>query len=251
MLPTLLLLAGVMTFFGAVLQRASGMGFALIVAPVFVVLFGPAEGVILVNYCGALSATMVFLAVRRHVDWPMARGYLPWLVLGVGAGAIFTALMDESWLSLVAGGVLLVSVIASIVLPRRPTASLPSFGALAGAGSGFMNVTSGAGGPPIVLHGLRTGTHPRVVMATLQPIVILNCILSIGFKLPILWDPEAALAVLPFILAAPFLCGAGQLAGRWLSLLLDGRTLRIVLLSLSLTGASLVVYSALVALLAG
>lgn len=227
------------------------MGFALLVAPVFVVLFGPAEGVILVNYCGALSATMVLVAVRRDVDWAMAKRYLPWMVLGVGAGAVITALMDESWLSLVAGGVLLASILASIVLPRRPAAPPPSFAALAGAGSGFMNVTSGAGGPPIVLHGLGSGVHPRVVMATLQPIVILNCTLSIGFKLPILWDPAAALAALPFLLAAPLLCGGGQLVGRRLSRLLDGRRLRIALLALSMIGAMLVIYSALVVLLAG
>ena len=54
---------------GAIAQRVSGMGFALVVAPVLVLLIGPFDGVLMVNICGAASALMVVTRVWREISW--------------------------------------------------------------------------------------------------------------------------------------------------------------------------------------
>jgi uncharacterized membrane protein YfcA len=47
----------VAVFVGAVAQRVTGLGFALVVAPVLVILLGPFDGVMIVNLCSVLSAS--------------------------------------------------------------------------------------------------------------------------------------------------------------------------------------------------
>jgi len=54
---------------GTVFQRVTGMGFALLMAPFFAIVFGPYEGILLMNLGGAVSSLLMLSRVWRDVDW--------------------------------------------------------------------------------------------------------------------------------------------------------------------------------------
>ena len=55
-------------FAGAVLQRNSGIGFAIVVAPFVILSVDPAQGITLVQLFGASSALLVLFRVLRDTD---------------------------------------------------------------------------------------------------------------------------------------------------------------------------------------
>jgi uncharacterized membrane protein YfcA len=83
---------------GAVLQRLSGTGLALVSAPLLTLLLGPAAGVLLVNICSICSAALIFGVVRRDVDWRRYRMLTAAAILGVLPGAVLVAAVPASWL---------------------------------------------------------------------------------------------------------------------------------------------------------
>src|SRR5699024_8929674 len=56
-------------FVGASTQRISGMGFALVASPFLVIVLGPFEGIMLVNFLGACSSFLIFGQVFRQVEY--------------------------------------------------------------------------------------------------------------------------------------------------------------------------------------
>ena len=55
----MILIAALGIVIGAIAQRVAGLGFALVVAPLFVITFGPYDGVLLINFGGTLSSIFV------------------------------------------------------------------------------------------------------------------------------------------------------------------------------------------------
>jgi uncharacterized membrane protein YfcA len=134
-------------FVGAMAQRVTGLGFALVVSPVLVILLGPFDGVLIVNLCGALSAAIILAGVRRDVEW---RRYLllagPALV-GIVPGALLAYLLPEQALE-IGIGLLLVAALTTSLALRRTTRVVDGPGVMAGFGfaSGVMNAAAGIGG---------------------------------------------------------------------------------------------------------
>ena len=64
------------------------MGFALIAAPVLILLVGPFDGVLLVNLGGAVSSLIVLVRVWRNVDWRQFRRLVIPAVLTIIPGCI-------------------------------------------------------------------------------------------------------------------------------------------------------------------
>ena len=89
--PGLLVLLGLAaaTFAGAVAQRSTGMGFALLASPFLTLVLGPFEGILVANVCGTVASALNLSQVWRDVDWRRGSGAraLPGVV-GVVPGAI-------------------------------------------------------------------------------------------------------------------------------------------------------------------
>lgn len=157
-------------FFGAVAQRTTGMGFALVVSPFLVLLLGPFDGVIMVNLASVVSALIVLATVWRDVD---VRAYA-WLaaaaLVGVVPGAFLAARVDPAALETIVGAVLLVSLTASLLIARLPiTLSGNTPRLVAGFVSGLMNAGAGVGGPAVSAYGILSRWPQRQFAATLQP----------------------------------------------------------------------------------
>lgn len=128
---------------GALTQRITGIGFALVCAPLLVLVAGDTEWV-----KGLLLAVPALLAIP--VGAYVARTMAP------------APLMDVI-------GLLVIVALGAVVLSERARVLRGRAGAIgAGAASGFMNVTAGVGGPAIVLYAVSTGWAHRKFVATFQ-----------------------------------------------------------------------------------
>lgn len=155
---------------GAVAQRVSGMGFALVLAPVLVLAVGPVDGVLMVNICGALSACLVITRVWRLIDWRQYLLLVGPALLAIVPGALVAARLGGPTLQVVIGVLVLAALTVSLAVTRadRVAARVPT-GLLAGAASGFMSATAGVSGPGASIYAVLTRWEHRQFAATIQP----------------------------------------------------------------------------------
>jgi uncharacterized membrane protein YfcA len=233
---------------GAALQSAVGFGFALLAAPVLFAVVGPrpAVGALLV-----LAVEINLLALlgerrRREVLRSTTARILGWSVPGALAGALALRSLPAAALQ-VAVAVVVFAALAQRAWPgaaarRAGALAGPRGAALAGLASGALTTSTGASGPPIVLHLLARRATPDETRDTLMACFTGLC--GVG-AVALAALGALSLDVAPALLAALLACAlAGQLAGRrGFRALREGRHERAVELLLAV--------SALAALVAG
>ncbi|WP_030241416.1 sulfite exporter TauE/SafE family protein [Streptomyces sp. NRRL S-350] len=223
------LLLGCAVLAGASVQRLAGVGFALVAAPVLVLLVGAADGVALSNVsAGAISA------VGLLGSWRQVRltAMLP-LVLAaactVPAGAWVAAEVPETGLLIGIG--LLVSLASVLVLRGVRASALRGIGGAlaAGATSGFMNAAAGVGGPAVSLYAVNTGWSAAEFVPNAQFYGVVVNVFSIAAK------GVPGLAVPAWCLVGAALAG-GAAVGRVLAARVSDRSARFAVLGLALAG---------------
>lgn len=180
----LAVLVGTAVLFGAATQRITGMGFALVSAPVLVLVLGAGSGVPLIQILGILSSLLVFAATFRDVSWRKAAALALPATAGLLPGRWIAHNVPEPILLIVIGLMVIAALLAMVASERaRIFRGIPG---LLGAGflSGFMNVVAGVGGPAMVLYKLSTGWSHRQFVATLQVYFMalgMGAILALGW----------------------------------------------------------------------
>lgn len=167
----ILLLAAVLA--GATLQRISGIGFAMVVAPFTILAIGPAQGVVLVQICGVASALFVLTQVWRDVDWRAYLTLLPTSLVGIIAGTVLTTHLPAATAQAVSALIMLAALAASAAIGRlgqmrRGAGIVAAAGGLAGA----MTVLAGVGGVALTALQQATRWDHRSFVATLQPYLV-------------------------------------------------------------------------------
>ncbi len=236
---------------GAVLQRVTGLGFALVVSPVIALLLGPEEGVLVVNACAVLTSSLLAVRLRRDVDRRRILRLLPGALLGVVGGAALTVSTPRPVLEVLVGSLALAGLIASVLVARLRRAGgdggLPAASA-AGFASGLMSAAAGVGGPAMVVYGVVTGWEQRRFAATLQPFFVgiaasaIIAKLIAGASFDGLLRPESLL-LLPAL-------AAGLLLGEVLASRLPVRAARIGLLAIASAGSAAIIVHGASALVA-
>lgn len=173
---------GVAVLVGAGVQRITGLGFALVAAPFLVLLLGPFDGVLLVNVCGVVTASLVLTQVWRDVDVRRAAVLLAPAVPAVVPGAWAARRLPAPVLAILIGGLVLAALVAVLTSERARVLRGRPGALIAGAGSGFMNVTAGVGGPAITVYAVSTGWPHRAFAATAQLIFAVLGIASLLAK---------------------------------------------------------------------
>lgn len=240
-------------FVGAGTQRVTGLGFALVASPFVVLLTDPFNGVLLVNLCGTLTALVVLVQVWRDVDVRRAGLLLGPAVVAVLPGAWVARNLPGPVLSVVVGGLVLAALAAVLGRgrTRRPADATPDLGGavrdvsaslLAGAGSGFMNVTAGVGGPAITVYAISTSWPQRSFAATAQLIFATLGVASLLAKGSLPSLPAAGWALVGAGLTV------GVLVGNRLSDRVPARRARQAVVALALTGAAITVVKGVVQL---
>ncbi|GAB3048549.1 sulfite exporter TauE/SafE family protein [Sediminivirga luteola] len=168
---------------GTVLQRVSGTGVGLVVAPVLSILLGPAFGVLLTNMTTVVSGFLIMLAVWSRIHWRRFWLIGPMAVLGAVPGAWLVGRLGSGWLSVILGGTVLAALIVSVALPRLPEwrGGVPALAA--GLIGGFFNTTSGVAAPVMVIYSRLSRWDHRSFAATLQPVFMTMGAASVLAKL--------------------------------------------------------------------
>src|SRR5690606_25112350 len=170
-----LVLVSVAVGVGAGTQRLTGLGFALVSAPFLVLLLGPFTGVLLANALSLATNVVVLGQTWRAVEVRKALFLAVPAVAAVVPGAWVARSLPAPVLALTAGGLVLVALVAVLASERARVLRGTPGAVVAGAASGFMNVTAGVGGPAISLYGLSTGWPHAPFVATVQLyFVVLN-----------------------------------------------------------------------------
>ena len=150
------------TLVAGLMRGFAGFGSAMLMAPIFAILFGSADMVVTVVAIELVVSVQLFPQVRRHADWkvltPMSIAACAAMPLGVW----LLASVDKNTIVTTVSAV----IVAFVVLMwsgwkytgRRSTVA----GVAVGAVSGAMMATTSVGGPPVLLY-LLSGNDPPLV----------------------------------------------------------------------------------------
>jgi hypothetical protein len=127
---------------GGFAQRASGLGFSLIAAPLLALAAGPRDGVALTNLLALVVALAVFATSGRRVDRARAAILIPAGLFGVVPGTIVFRLLPASWLQVTVGAVTGLGLAAAAIARRLRMTPRPGTTAAAGLASGFSSAAA-------------------------------------------------------------------------------------------------------------
>lgn len=226
-----LLLLALGVFAGASSQRVTGLGFALVSAPLLVLVAGGYDGVLLANLFSPALSAVVLVTTWRNVD--LGRGLylaLP-AVAVVPLGVLTATALPEAPLMLMTGTLTLLAL-GAVAFSSRVRFPEGRTGAVsAGAASGFMNAAAGVGGPALVAYAMSTRwDHDRFV-ATSQLCFLLSNSASVAAKgMPTLPPAHLVTAVAALV--------AGAVAGNLMAARIPRDTARRAVIALALAGSA-------------
>ena len=117
---------------------------------------------------GLFTCLASAIVLRRDINLRRAGALLLAAAIGLVPGVWVARTMPASWLNIMIGAITLAALAATALL-RTLTLFQGTRGVVvAGSLSGFMNVTAGIGGPPIVVYAATTGWPHREYLATMQ-----------------------------------------------------------------------------------
>lgn len=229
-------------FVGALAQRITGMGFALVSGPFLVLLIDPLAGVVLVNLCGFTSSVIVLWRTYREVNWKLAGGLIVAATVGTVPGALLAVLMPSHALEVFIGAIVIVSLTSSLILNRyaQPVSRNAGTVVAAGLASGVMNASAGVGGPALSAFALLTRWEQRTFAATIQPVFVVMAASSVIMKLVFDRDAWPVLEGSTWLLILGALVG-GQVLGEWLSKIIPVHAARTGMLVLAFLGGFLTI----------
>jgi uncharacterized protein len=214
---------------GAMTQRATGLGLALVGAPFLVAILGPRDGVSFGNALQVVLCAAVLLRTGRGVAWHQALLLLAGAVVAVPLGALVVDALPEGPLLVVVGTLAVAAVVVSLVPTLGGWMRGRSGPLVAGALAGLVNVTAGVGGPVISAYALVRRWNVEVLVPTAQVVLLgINLVALVSKGLPrvdgVVWGAAAAALAL------------GVVAGDAVSRRLDPETARRAVAVLALLG---------------
>lgn len=226
---------------GSTLQRLSGTGVGLVVAPVLALLMGPALGIFVTNATTVVSGFLIMLAVIREVDWKRYLILAPMALVGAVPAAFMVRELSAAWLNIVLGSVVLVALALTFATPRVPHVRSHALTATAGAVGGFLNTSAGVAAPAMVMYSRFARWDQRSFAATLQPTFMTMGIFSVATKLMV---GATAVEQLPPWWLFPIIVLtvlAGIRAGAWLAARVSTHAARTVAITLAGLGGAVAV----------
>ncbi len=222
----------------AMAQRVAGLGFAMLLAPFLVLLFGPHSGILLVNLLGAISAGIMFVRVRTYVDWSM---YWRLAVPAVAASIPFSILavvLPAAPLEVGVGFLLVVALLLSVALHRGTrTIDGPGIRFTAGLTSGITNALPGVGGPTVSVYAVISRWDQRPFAATIQPYFVTIGLVSMATKA--IMDPGQWPPLEPWMwVAIVAMIGVGMYIGERVAGYVADRTARRAVIVIALLGST-------------
>jgi uncharacterized membrane protein YfcA len=196
----MIVLAGLVVAFGALVQGTVGFGLALVAAPLLVLL-DPAYVPVPLLLLATGHALLTLRRERGETDWAgvgwATLGRLP----GIALGVLAVVVLPQRWFEAVVAGTVLVCGGLSLVRWRpRPTA--PAL-LVAGVVSGAGGTASAIGGPPVaLLYQNERGPRVRATLGAYFAVGSLLSILGLAVAGEVQLDAlRTAALLLPFMVA--------------------------------------------------
>ncbi|GAA1368576.1 sulfite exporter TauE/SafE family protein [Brevibacterium luteolum] len=233
---TFILLA---VFIGALSQRVTGMGFALVSGPFLVLLLDPLSGVVLVNIVGFISCAIIFARTWREVHWKTLKILAVSSVIATIPGAWLASVMPTAPLQTLIGAIVVIALATSIVIGRVGKVLPVNTGGIATSGlvAGVMNAASGVGGPAFSTYAVLTRWEQRSFAATMQPLLAIASVMSIIAK--VAFDrtaiPHLGLGQWLMVFAA---LAAGQIIGELTAERIPVKVARVGMITIALAGGA-------------
>ena len=216
---------------GAATQRVTGFGFALVSAPLLVLTSGPVAGVLLTNLLSLITCAVVLTQTWRQIDLKRVALLAVPALCCEPLGQWVTHRLSPPALMVGIGGLLL-AALAALRLLRRTAVFAGRGGAVAaGALSGFMNVTAGAGGPATTLYVIGSRWPHRSLVGSMQ---LHFALLNVG-SIVVKGLPQIGPAALAAVVAA---LGLGVAAGQVMAHRIAPERARAAVLVLAVAGAA-------------
>ncbi|MGZ4275423.1 MAG: sulfite exporter TauE/SafE family protein [Solirubrobacteraceae bacterium] len=168
-----MLLVAAVALLAAVVQAATGLGFALVLGPALFALLDPENAVVAVTVLGLALNVLVLFGERRRpeVAWGEVRPILLTAIPGAACGVLVLRALPKPWLQVAVGA----AVIAAAALRVRaralavpPAPGDPRARMALGFASGTLTTSAGVNGPPIALWLTRRGLSPAEVRDSLS-----------------------------------------------------------------------------------
>jgi hypothetical protein len=191
---------------GGLVQGLSGLGFALVSAPVISQVVPGTAGIGLVNALSIVQNLWLIARTDGRLAWLEVRRMLPGLAVGVALGWLVLRISSPAVFDVIVA-VSACGSVAWLLLAGRFRG--PAAGIVSGVCGGAVNTVSGVGGPPIAAYLVTRGLDPGSYLRTLQVVFAVLSLVS----LPLLgvYVPSLA-AVVAWVLALT----AGSVAGELL-----------------------------------
>ncbi len=170
-----LVAANLVVFLAAVLQAATGVGFAMVAVPLLALInlaWVPAPMLI----CNIALSIAIMSRGRRELERSEAPPLVLGLALGTFAGAGILTLFEDRGLGVLIGAIIVTAVLASLFTPQlRITRLRLLSAAFVGGATGAIAAMHG---PPLII--LYQRERPEKVRATMAGVFVFGCILALG-----------------------------------------------------------------------
>lgn len=181
---------------GGLVQGLSGLGFALVSAPVVSQLVPGTAGIGLVNALSIVQNLWLIARTDGRLAWGEVRRMLPGLAIGVALGWVVLRLSSPALFDVIVAASACGSV-AWLLLAGRFRGS--AAGLLSAVWGGAVNTVAAVGGPPIaaylVTRGLDVGSYVRTLQVVFAALSLVSLPL-LGVYVPSLGAVAAWLAAL-------------------------------------------------------
>ncbi len=172
-------------------KSATGFGPALIMIPIFSILFNPKQAIVLSTLFDSIAGLILLATVYRKVNWRFIIPVMLFLNLGIYLGARLMIVIPSKILFLIIGFVVL--VFAVFIFFKKDVSDVTNqykvgTGALIASVSGFWGGLTGMSGPLIVSY-FKLSFHKEIFRDSLIAIFSFAAIwrLSVYFYLGIPW----------------------------------------------------------------
>ena len=203
-------------FLAALLQTATGFGFAMISVPVLLIVLNSSAAIQVGMILSLLIALLLMPSLWKHVDKRLLRLFVVGSCLGIPVGVFLYVAVNLGVLKLLAGLVVMLSILTALGWVGRPAQKDPgtvNFAADLGVGiaSGIMNASLAIPGVVPLVRMIHLSAVREAVRATILALFVFSYPLAIALQAVLAGLTPGTLKITSTLIPATL---AGLIAGR-------------------------------------
>jgi len=172
-----------LSFIATALQRITGLGFAMLLAPFAVVALGTHQGIMITMVLATIASLLMVPSMWRDIEWSKVGWIAIPAVISTPLASWVGTLLNTSLVYILVGLLVMVGLGAALLMPATSEPiSGRSAQVLAGVGAGAGGVLAGVGGPAMTIYGVLSRWPVASFAASLQPIWILVSVATLASR---------------------------------------------------------------------